>query len=129
LLKNNIQFFENYLKLLKGDKDLNDIKIEDFVKMIPKEQKKINDFNNANNKSYSQVKKKDIIEENIKAFDKSSKFSIESSIKNDKSDKYDKKLELDEDMNISNNSNSNQISNNLVDDNYYKDLIKMKFDS
>jgi hypothetical protein len=67
LLKNNIQFFENYLKLLKGDKDLNDIKIEDFVKMIPKEQKKINDFNNANNKSYSQVKKKDIIEENIKA--------------------------------------------------------------
>ncbi len=126
MLKNNIQFFENYLKLLKNDTDIKEIKFEEFMKTIPKEQKKINDFNNTN-KNYPH-KKKDVIEENIKAFDKSSKFSIESSCKIEKDDKCIKKLGQYEDIDISNNSNSNQTSNNLADDAYYKDFIKMKFD-
>lgn len=130
MLKNNIQFFENYLKLLKNDSDINEIKIDEFIKMIPKEQKKINEFKSTNIKNYQQLKKKDIIEENIKAFDKSSKFSIESSGKIEKCVRYDKKLGLEEeDIDDSNNSNSNQTSNNLADEGYFKDLIKIKFDS
>ena len=66
-----------------------------------------------------QVRKKDIIEENIKAFDKSSKLIYENEFVEEKT-----KNEKDFDEEITNSN-----LNNLNEESYFKDLIKMKFEA
>jgi hypothetical protein len=124
-LKNNIIFFENYLKTLNNNNKPNNL--EDFMKIIPEtpnEKKLKRNIHSGNNFQ----KKKDLIEENVRAFDESERFDYDSS-KIDKMNK-NKKNQISPDKkeinsHIQNNTNSS--SKYISDENYFKELINRNF--
>jgi hypothetical protein len=117
LLKNNIHFFEKYLNMIENsDSNRTQFSLEEMKNKIQSNDDKNSPegkFTKSNNlKTNSKTQKKDLIEENINAFDKSFINSFNTK-------KSSKKHKLSE--NIS--------EGNLEEDNYYSDIIKRNFEN
>jgi hypothetical protein len=112
--------------------------------MIPKEKKRNQVIIKKKEKEKEKEKEKDIIEENIKAFDEAEKYkyedrgeyhrTVDKSIPKEKSDKKEKENITTEEEYMDNVieqdiRNIGLDSNISYDENYFRDLIKRKFDA
>lgn len=149
LLKNNLLFFENYLKLIEKneeDSKLSEINLNDIVSLFPKNEEKKGSYK----KGVPYRKKKDLIEENLKAFDESYNYvydndqssetkqtKVKKNKPKEKNTKIDENIEnvdtlQNEQNDIKNNNNfleEDQVTKRNDDENYFVDLIKRNFDN
>ena len=144
-MKNNIIFFENYQKLLvqegnQGDAQTHNVNLEDFLKMASDKQNVNVGKKLVKQQMQSVGKKRDLIEENLRAFQESSKFDYDRGERNniDNNDNNNSNNNIIKEYDNMNNSNSKikspkkeqNLSSNLYnDDKYFKDLIKRNFES
>lgn len=135
LIKNNIFFFENYLRLFESEGKIDDLDINEFMKSLPIEN--VGQEKRGKRKptqDYSGIKKKDLIEENIKAFDEAHNYVYENKpsepklIKSKKSKTKEKQKEKEKSP-VRYEDEDNISKKNYQDENYFVNIIKRNFES